>query len=212
MVHPNYRRQGVFSELLAEAKKEIQHRGISKLVFINERSSSPGKLFLESLGAQYTFSEYWMKMLQLKLPNMRHPIVLRSSTLHDTKVVAHMTAVCFNKDESELLETMTKRWERKEDDDVRFLIELKGNALGTLAINYSDESNAFIYGFCVLPEHQGRGYGRQALAQAIQVALDHHRLDIELEVACENKHALSLYESCGFDVLRANDYYVQIIS
>jgi len=59
-----------------------------------------------------------------------------------------------------------------------------------------------------MPEHQGRSYGRQALALAIQTALEHNRTNIELEVACENNHALRLYQSCGFEVIRANDYYV----
>jgi ribosomal protein S18 acetylase RimI-like enzyme len=210
MVHPKYRRKGVFSTLLSAAKQEIQQRDISKLIIINEKGSASGKSFLESLGAQYSFSEYWMKMTQMKLPQMSHPIHLRAASSKDMEVIAHMTAIGFNMDEAELLETMTKHREGEKNRE-RWLIERNGDAIGTLSMSYSDESSAFIYGFCVLPEHQGRGYGRQALALAIQTALNLNRTQIELEVACENNHALSLYQSCGFEVVRANDYYVQII-
>ncbi|MHB1685055.1 MAG: GNAT family N-acetyltransferase, partial [Bacilli bacterium] len=55
MVHPAYRRKGIFSALLSAAKQEVRQRGISKLIFINEMNSASGKSFLESLGAKYTF-------------------------------------------------------------------------------------------------------------------------------------------------------------
>ena len=61
MVHPEHRRRGVFFELLSAAKPEIHQRRIAKLIFINEKQSTSGKFFLESLGARYSFSEYWMK-------------------------------------------------------------------------------------------------------------------------------------------------------
>ncbi len=210
MVHPAHRRKGIFSALLSAAKQEVRQRGISKLIFINETNSASGKSFLESLGATHTFSEYWMKMTQIKLPQMKHPIHLRPATSEDIGVVAHMTAVCFDMNEAELLETMTKKRAGQKDHSV-MLIELSGDEIGTLAVNHADENSAFIYGFCVLPEHQGRGYGRQALALAIQTALGLRRTNIELEVACANSRALSLYQSCGFEVMGANDYYVQML-
>lgn len=210
MVHPAHRRKGIFSALLSAAKQEVRQRGISKLIFINETNSASGKSFIESHGAKYTFSEYWMKMTQINLPQMKHPIHLRPATSEDIGVIAHMTAVCFDMNEAELLETMKKKRAGKKDHSV-MLIVLNGDAIGTLAMNYADKNSAFIYGFCVLPEHQGRGYGRQALALAIQTALDLQRANIELEVACVNSHALALYQSCGFEVMGANDYYVQMM-
>ncbi|MHB1630350.1 MAG: GNAT family N-acetyltransferase [Bacilli bacterium] len=210
MVHPAHRRKGIFSALLSAAKQEVRQRGISKLIFINETNSASGKSFLESLGAKCAFSEYSMKMTQIKLPQMKHPIQLRPAMSEDIGVVAHMEAVCFDGNEAELLETMTKQWSGKKDHSV-MLIELSGDVVGTVAMNHADENSAFIHGFCVLPEHQGRGYGRQALALAIRTALGLQRANIELEVACANSRALSLYQSCGFEVMGANDYYVQML-
>lgn len=93
MVHPNYRRRGIFTELVKAAKEEIRQRGVSKLIYMNQKGSASGQLFLEALGAIYTFSEYWMKIDEIERP------------------LPHMTAVCFKMDEAEMLESMTKRWD-----------------------------------------------------------------------------------------------------
>ncbi|MNW11442.1 ribosomal-protein-alanine N-acetyltransferase [compost metagenome] len=69
--------------------------------------------------------------------------------------------------------------------------------------------SGFIYGFCVLPEYRGKGYGRQILSQTITALKEKDQaVEIKLEVSVENEKALGLYESCGFATRNANDYYV----
>lgn len=208
MVHPAHRRKGHFSTLLEAAKIEIARRNIPKLIFINAETSPTGKLILESHGAKYSFSEYWMALTKTRVPNMQHPLQLRSTDTPDIPFVAHAMAIGFQMNESETLELMTIDPNGTEKNSYRKVIELSGTSIGTISINQPDETSAFIYGFVILPEYQRRGYGRQALALAIQTAQDSGCTTIELEVACENKNALSLYQSCGFEVQRANDYYV----
>jgi len=207
MVHPAHRRRKIFSALATAAQSEVRERGISKLIFINASESQAGKSYLEANGIHYAFSEHWMKMTRTTELPMPHPVSLQLSTTADIPVMAHMIAVCFKMDEANLLEEMTVKDEFSETSQ-KFLVYLQQDAIGTLSMNYPQKGGAFIFGFCILPEYQGQGYGRQALALAIQQAQNSQLSPIELEVACENIHALSLYQSCGFDVLRANDYYV----
>lgn len=208
MVHPDYRRTGIFTSLVSTAEEEIRRRGIHNLIFINAHGSDTGQSYLQSLGAEYSFSEHWMKATEPKPADITAPIVLRPATSTDITSVAHLTAICFDKDEADTQVSLAKSWQLSEAKQ-RYVIELQGETIGTLAIDWTDEDGAFIYGFCITPDKQGQGYGRQALSLALQVAVQNHRAFVELEVACENAHALSLYESCGFQVVRANDYYVK---
>ena len=73
-----------------------------------------------------------------------------------------------------------------------YLATLANVVIGKLEV-LLEEQSAFIYGFAVLPEYRGRGYGRQILARTIQELLALGRERIALEVATENRNALSLY-------------------
>jgi ribosomal protein S18 acetylase RimI-like enzyme len=67
---------------------------------------------------------------------------------------------------------------------------------------------AFIYGFSVMTEYRGRGYGRDILSETVAVIKSHDdTASIALEVAVDNERALGLYKSCGFRVSNANDYF-----
>jgi|GEM_PF-104677 ribosomal protein S18 acetylase RimI-like enzyme len=83
--------------------------------------------------------------------------------------------------------------------------------IGKLDVSLEGQS-AFVYGFAVLPEYRGRGYGRQILARTIQELLAQGRERIALEVATENRNALSLYQSCGFKETGSYDYYALAVS
>ena len=83
--------------------------------------------------------------------------------------------------------------------------------IGKLDVSFEGQS-AFIYGFAVLPEYRGRGYGRQILARTIQELLALGREQIALEVSTENRNALSLFQACGFRETGSYDYYALAVS
>lgn len=210
MVHPSHRRKGLFTALVSAARAEVAQRGISKFIFINAETSTSGKLFLASLGAKYEFSEYWMRHMDTKFPEKIHPIHLREANTTDLPFIAHLMAIGFHADETEELASMTNDVTGVEKSSTRHVIEHADTPIGAISINHPKEASAFFFGFVILPEYQGKGYGRQALALSIEIAQARNCTKIELEVACENRGALSLYRSCGFEVLRANDYYVVV--
>jgi ribosomal protein S18 acetylase RimI-like enzyme len=83
---------------------------------------------------------------------------------------------------------------------------LKNVYIGKIDV-YLEKHEAGIYGFAVLPEYRGQGYGRQILARTIQEIIAMGQKHIMLEVATENRNALSLYQSCGFKETGSYDYY-----
>ena len=87
------------------------------------------------------------------------------------------------------------------------MAELNGEIIGKIHISITN-NEGFIYGFGVLPDFRGKGYGREILCSALDILKKKQVDNIYLEVATENKNALGLYESCGFEEIFVMDYYV----
>jgi N-acetylglutamate synthase-like GNAT family acetyltransferase len=62
MVHPNYRRRGIFSTLLDTAKAAYKQAGVDHFLMICEHSSQSGQAFLAAAGAQHSHSEHEMEL------------------------------------------------------------------------------------------------------------------------------------------------------
>ena len=85
------------------------------------------------------------------------------------------------------------------------MIEADNRTVGKVRINRMD-GDAWIYGFAVLPEFQGRGYGRKVLRNIIKREHDAGNR-VRLEVEAKNNRALTLYESVGFVKVQGQDYF-----
>lgn len=205
MVHPDYRRKGIFRALQNEAARVCRERKIPQHCFIVQRESGSGKSFVEQLGAVYSFSEYWMDLAPDKKAVLPPPsIQLRAAGPSDLETLIWLDVHGFQMEEKKVRE-MHQSIEQN-DRSKTYLILTNDQSVGKISTMRTEKAG-FIYGFCVHPEHQGKGYGRQALAQTIDILLSEGMQKVSLEVACENSNALGLYESCGFFVKSANDYY-----
>jgi len=206
MVHPEHRRQGIFSRLLVLAKEELANRKVPKLIFMLSVGSESGKKFLDSLNAEYGFSEYRMKLDFDALPSLPQAgrIELVPATADDAAELARMTCEAFHLDEA-FSRRITE--EQLGDPGHRALFAVAdGSRIGKLGILRIDEL-AMIIGFCVRPGLQGQGYGREILIRTLHELIRQGSTLIELEVAVENLGALGLYEACGFRRVTAYDYY-----
>ena len=205
VVHPAHRRKGIFTALFQSAREECLHRRLPTLLCIVERASLSGKGFVESLGVQYHHSEYKMVLDEPKIPShFDDHLHFRRAISEDAPSLIHITAVSFDMAESE----MNWYFEHVMDQSSRhyYIAFLDQTPIGKLDVSFEGKQ-AIIYGFGVLPEHRGKGYGRQMLAHTIQEILSTGEWHIWLEVATENERALSLYQSCGFTMTGSYDYY-----
>ena len=205
MTHPAYRRRGIFKQLLAAAREVLQAQHIPDMLFICEQSSSAGGACMQALAARYEFSEYKMQW--------QEPVVLNaaSSALHmrparteDIDDLVRLDQNCFG-----VATDIGQRWLARDltDPDRRIWVATIGPAtIGKLNV-LINEVETYISGFCVWPEHRRKGYGKMMLTQTLEQLVAERHQNIVLEVACENDHALSLYQHCGFRVVTAYDYY-----
>lgn len=206
LVHPEHRRQSIFYMLFSLANQELRHRGVPSMLMFFDRESRSGKAFAEAVGARYRNSEYKMELQAHRAPvvQLSEGVCIRAARQDEAALLAHITAVSFEMPEESGLLTDTAN-DISDPQRATYVTEVAGQVVGE--IKYIDGDEAFIYGFCILPEYRGRGYGRETLAWTVTKILQERPRPIALEVATENANALSLYRSCGFEVTRTFDYY-----
>jgi ribosomal protein S18 acetylase RimI-like enzyme len=206
MVHPDYRRRGIFSALFEAASQEGRNRNLPSFLLIVEQASPAGQAFAKHLPTTYDHSEYKMVLEEPRLPgSFNERLHFRPARAEDARIMSRITAVAFNMPESDV-DWYTESTLAQPNDRRYYVGEVDGEVIGKIDVSFSDEVG-FIFGFAVQPEHQGKGYGRQMLALTIQEILRSGQQHIGLEVATENKQALSLYQSCGFKETGSYDYY-----
>jgi ribosomal protein S18 acetylase RimI-like enzyme len=208
MVHPERRRQGIFYTLFRLANQELKHRRVPQILLFFDRRSPGGQAFARAVNARYRHSEYRMLREEGSPPPtvaLPEGVRIRPARPDEARLLTHITAVAFEMQEDSALLLDTTR-DIMNPRRVTLVTEVAGQVVGL--IRYIDgEEEAFIYGFCMLPEHQGHGYGRQTLAWTVQHILSRRPRRIALEVDTTNEGALSLYRSCGFEVTTTFDYY-----
>jgi ribosomal protein S18 acetylase RimI-like enzyme len=205
MVHPNHRRHGIATQLYQAARDDCAARGFGQLLLFAERGQAAGIGFITHIGATFAHAEYAM---ELRVPppfTPRHAdLMLRPATAADAPALTPILAAAFAEDEedpADFARDMARNPHR------RWLVARVGSTpIATLGL-VGDASETAIYGFAVHPDWQGRGYGRQILAQTVEDLLAEGTQRIILEVATDNARALALYQASGFQQTTAYDYY-----
>jgi ribosomal protein S18 acetylase RimI-like enzyme len=206
MVHPNYRRRGIFSLLLHSAKEEAKRRQIQRLVLVCERFSRSGLAFVESTGAVYDFSEHKMDLQRYQPRGTCSPSLrVEQAGADEVETLASIVAASFGQSVegarqhiASSIDSPTTRY---------YLARLGNEPIGCLDIFYSDPGTAGIYGFGILPQFRRHGFGRQFLEQIINMIHAEGQRRIELEVETDNHNAIALYHSVGFVEVTTYGYY-----
>lgn len=208
MVHPDYRRRGIFKRLYQLVKDESLKRSIKCMLLLSDRNSESGQAFLKSIGASYKYSEYEMYLRKDGDSSLTdtdiNKITFRKCTNADAKEIARQNAIYFESDYDEtdmiMPEEEEKRWMSI------YLAENKDLIIGKAHLQLTNGAGG-IYGLGVLPEHRNKGYGRKILLKAIETLNAKKAESIMLQVATQNSNALKLYKSCGFVEESTMDYY-----
>ncbi len=216
MTHPMYRKQGIFHRLLALALNECQHSDFKQLLILADGGSESGMNFLKANSSSYAHSEYRMKRIsgsasQIEDNSERltnQAVTLRPASKMDEKKLAQFNAILFN--EKNLTEEDGEYYlstlEEQPENQKTYMIEFNGSSIGKINVEYNGQY-AFIFGFGILPEYRGKGYGRKGLAETLRLIEAQGVTVIELDVVCTNKNALSLYQSCEFVEQSVMNYY-----
>ncbi|MDN3016096.1 GNAT family N-acetyltransferase [Paenibacillus sp. BSR1-1] len=203
MVHPDYRRKGIFSSLLEMGLAEAKKHNATTILLNAPSGSESAKEFLNTIPCTYSFSEYQMKWQKTELSEDSKVSLRPSVSEADWEAEIQLEVLCFGFSEKEAREfNQTIRVNSGEEN---LIIEADGKTAGKMRVSESD-GEAWIYGFAVFPELQGKGIGRKALSKVV-LQEDKKGFSIFLEVEAKNANALRLYETCGFRSYHSQDYY-----
>lgn len=198
MVHPDYRRRGIFTKLFDHAVPMSRSRGAGRILLIAERQSVSGTSFAKNAGLIYSFSEYRLKCDAYPQPKqITEGIQLCPAEAADTAFLQTLDEICFGS-------TFPGGYER--ELAYIYLVELNGTAIGKIGLNY-ENGMGYVFGVAILPDYRGLGYGRAMLDAVLKKHFDAQRTSVILEVATKNNNALTLYKSCGFKELTIYDYF-----
>lgn len=211
MVHPDYRRQGIFKELFENAKQKCADLKAERILLVSERSISAAAAFVKSTGAKYYNSEFSMLFNDGSVPKYPQAgINLRNPLNKDDRNLSRLDKLCFGYglagDEDGTVHT-------DGDDAVSnsysttLIAELDDTFIGKIGL-MKENGKGYIFGFAVEQELRGKGYGREILSLALSKLLSEGIEEVLLEVAVKNDRALLLYKSCGFKEITVYDYHI----
>jgi predicted acetyltransferase len=190
MVHPEYRRRGVFKKLFSLVKDEWEKGKIVKMLLLSDSSSIPGQEFIKSTGAIYDNSEYEMFLRNsLKEKLVSHDVVLRKATNEDAREIAVQNSIYFGEEFKE--EDISMPEEEEKHGSITYLAEINKKIIGKVRLDIC-EGIGGIYGVGIHPEYRGNGYGRELLVLSIVKLKEKNLKDIMLQVSVKNKNALKI--------------------
>lgn len=203
MVHPMWRRQGIFNRLCSLAKDESKRRGYEKILLLCDDKSESGKKFISTSEAEYAFSEYKMKIeAEGKKITHEQKLAIRKASNNDAEEIGRMNCVFFGDPEIHISDIE----EEERNNRITYLFVFEDKAIGKIRLEIS-ENTAYIYGFGIIPDYRGRGFGREALLLTLDIIKNMSIVNVYLDVAAENNRALNLYKSCGFVEKSVMNYY-----
>ena len=197
MVHPEYRRRGIFTRLFSLVKDEFNKRDSKGMLLLSDNNSIGGISFIKRITDDYHHSEYDMNLdMDVIHKENFDNLVFRKAAKEDiTKIAGENFEFINDNDIDGIL------------FDSTYVLETGNVIIGKVRLEIVDNIGG-IYGLEVLPEYRGKGYGRELLIRSINKLKESKVNAINLQVETKNNNALNLYKSCGFKVNYTMDYYI----
>jgi ribosomal protein S18 acetylase RimI-like enzyme len=204
MVHPDYRRKGIFTKLLELGLEASSNNEIETILLNAPTESQTAKEFLKTVPCTFSIAEYQMKWHSTELLEDSSVSIRLSKSDEDWEALIQLEVLGFGLTEKEAREMNQQI--KDSSGDQNFIIEAEGKTAGKMRVSDAN-GEAWIYGFTIYPELRGKGIGRKALSKVVKME-NEKGLPVFLEVEARNAHALGLYESCGFRTYHSQDYYL----
>ncbi|MCQ1531339.1 GNAT family N-acetyltransferase [Lutispora saccharofermentans] len=209
---PEYRRKGCFKRLLLEAVEELKRYDVKDMLFVCESQCLSGQESIKRLGGSYDFTEYFMRFdifANVFDKSYEYKTKLYMPGISDIEKLCHVSMLAFDESRKEAESFIINCFNSKNRKAYATFWEDRMIGIGN---GYLGDKEAIIYGLGVLPEFQGRGFGKELLLLIMRDLLKNGYENITLEVDSNNLRAFDLYKRNGFGVEVAFDYYKKGVS
>lgn len=206
LVHPEYRRHGIFKMMLREALRELKKYRYRRGLFVIDVSFKPGEQIAHNWGLSFDHGEYNMSNAVEELNINENPgdIVITEACEADLDELTNLGIKAFTIDydaEKQLLiRTMNSpnriQWAARKGDRI----------IGLCGIRIKN-GECMVFGLGVDPGERRKGYAREILSFVAEYAEKRGADTFCLDVDSENAAALSLYEDFGLKRLLETKYY-----
>lgn len=212
MVHPAYRRRGIFRQLLRAAQKECVSRSEEQIVLTCEHTSRSGLAFIQALPVEHMVSEYEMVLTDFQeRQSFDERLTFHKAESSDLATIVKIQSASFRTPEEATARRVLYHAQDPHRSYYLFTYGEGGTScrepVGSMRLDHGDETVG-IFAVGILPGYQGRSYGRQMLEEAIRIIRSYSQEPIFLFVNIENTRAVKLYRSCGFAIKTTYDYYL----
>jgi ribosomal protein S18 acetylase RimI-like enzyme len=205
---PEYRRRGIGRALFTAAREDLRRRGASTVLLICEDGSVTGQAFVAAVHGVLRHKELHMERPAGLLLPTRAPaagVTVRPATRADLDALVPIMARAFGDDEAGV-----RRRVLSEVDDPTMpylVVTAGGNLVGSLK-PYELSGTIGLYAVAVLPERQGKGYGKWLMLGAMHwLSQRFPDKPFVLEVDPDNAPAQAVYTATGFVVTTVYGYY-----
>lgn len=190
--HPDFRRRGLFNELLDRVLEEIPED--TDLIFYTDHKSSGAMAALAALEAELLCDEY---MMELPVPDSpaasERPHFSPAPDLFQSSLISGLS----DKELPSVTETFP--------DGVT--TRVYQNRYGSLCISVFS-SYYYLYGFEIKEAFRGKGHGTRLLFDVLSDLCSFRPLPVRLQVSGDNRAALSLYKKTGFQITEILSCYL----
>lgn len=211
MVHPEFRRKGIFTKIFKEVIKECEKRKYHKLLLLSDRKSISGIAFIKSIKGKFDFAEHEMNLIEEKSHTFDlSRMDFRKATNADAELIEDQNRIYYqdvhgDEDKYERKRLLLPEEEEKKGMTI-YLAKVNNEIIGKVNL-YIKNGEGAIYGLGVLPEYRRKGYGRIILLKSLKIFKENNCSKVMLQVVADNEKALKLYTDCGFKVTSTMDYY-----
>ena len=207
LVHPNYRRQQIASQLLRQILPLLTTKAIQQVIFSTSKCFS----WLSQRGFRLIESEYYMeRMSAIPVPLVTPVLTIKKATPVDIPALIAIDAQSFSQTEKHPPEHFTGLLNNPLY--TLLIADYQNKPIGKVHIRWQDETLTFLSDIAILPDFQGRGLGRELVAYAINVVLMQGKTKIALNVTHNNpSNALNLYLHHDFKITSECDYWAVLL-
>lgn len=210
MIAPDFRKQGIATQLINTMIPIAQTQQMEKLLFStpNNPSAENGNEhwhWLSDWGFSYESSEYQMRREKKDYLYIRSDdIIMRPATLDDIPVMCTMDSACFAVPQPNRI---VRFHQVLCDPSYQIVMAQKeGEPIGKAHV-FKQPDGVRLTDIAVLPNHQGHGYGSAMIAFCINQCIAANQSTIILDVEAINHQALKLYTQLGFIIVNAYSFW-----